>query len=700
MTTMTAGLPADIQAAVAEVRSAIQKHFPADMTDDPDHAVDVLAQGESLLSHLETWLLDEEQKQLLTLHPWNVFLLYAAAYLCDIGLVGEDGVGEKPRPANGRQNNNPERLAQLHQISHDIILHHAKHLGLGDAALATVVADICRRAGDVADQDGTPPGGHAHIIDRTPVNTPLLAAAIRLAHALDLKARPTAYRVCQYLPETDSRSYTDYCRGFKVIGIGSHPFLAGSIQVKLRCKDEELHRALKHHERAVQQLLDTSNRQVHPRFRFSDVIYEIEPEGYTPTDLRFSVDSSAALQLFTGNRLYADNRVFLRELVQNAVDACNLKQLFDQTYVPEIAIRFNPDISIITIRDNGIGMDRQWIEKYFLKIGISLYQSQEIRGEHTTSQIGLNFISQFGIGFLSSFLVAEKIIIKTRRSSEPGLIITITNLRDYFDVRPLDENFSGGTEVKLFLRPRKTNYSRSLDYLGYLKTNIRFLQIPIVLRDERSRTHVIGDEQLSYADPAATATDFIAPLEFSNSEGYLLLKAKFQGDHIFALESAQGGISVFQDGIFVRQVASLLPEGARGNVVGRINLLGSEKCALSMDRNRIFWTEEQLKQIKSNIDHGLVTVANRLVGVAQRQKVSDNRLRSITNHLATFFDFNRVDDALHARLCEPIRRIVEKRFRDFVRVHFAHALRRAGVQDGGGYTTRWQQDILRSFVRQ
>jgi hypothetical protein len=697
---MMSELSEDQQAALAEVRAAIHRHYPVEATPDHVRRIDLVAQGERMLGHLETWLLDEEQKQMLQLHPWDVFLLHAAAYLCDIGLVGEDGDGATPKTALRQRYSDPGRLAQVNQISHAVILHHGTHLGLGDTAISNTVAEISRQAGVLTGEDAMPPEAEMPVMDHAPVNIPLLAGAIRLAHALDLKARSTAYQVCQYLPQPHAMTFETYDRSLDVIGVGPHPYLPGTIQVKLCCSDAELHRALKRHERAVQHLLDQSNRQIHPRFLFSEVIYEIEPQGYVPADLKFSVDSSAALHLFTGNRLYADNRVFLRELIQNAVDACNLRKLFDEPYVPQITIQFNSDISTVTIRDNGIGMDRQWIEKYFLKIGISLYQSREIRGVHTTSQIGLEFISQFGIGFLSSFLVAEKIRIKTRRAGASGLMITITDLRDYFDVRPLGDDTGAGTEVKLHLRPRKANYSRSMDYLGYLKSNIRFLRTPLTLHDERGQTHVIGGEALSYADPASADVDFIAPLAFSESEGYLLLKAKRHGDHLFALESAQGGISIFQDGIFVRQVASLLPEGARGNVVGRINLMGSEKCALSMDRNRIFWTEDQLGMMKSNIDHGLVTVANQLVAAVQSQKVSANTLRSITNHLATFFDVNRIDDDLHARLCPALRRIVEKRFRDFVRVHFAHALRTAGVQDGGGYTTRWQQAILRSFVRQ
>ena len=49
------------------------------------------------------------------------------------------------------------------------------------------------------------------------------------------------------------------------------------------------------------------------------------------------------------------------------------------------------------------------------------------------------------------------------------------------------------------------------------------------------------------------------------------------GRNIHALESADGGVSVFQDGIFVTQVTALLPEGARQYIVTRINLLGQDK---------------------------------------------------------------------------------------------------------------------------
>jgi hypothetical protein len=47
--------------------------------------------------------------------------------------------------------------------------------------------------------------------------------------------------------------------------------------------------------------------------------------------------------------------------------------------------------------------------------------------------------------------------------------------------------------------------------------------------------------------------------------------------------------------------------------------------------------------------------------------------------LAIFFDFGEVDDAVHERLCQPLQKVIDKRFRDFVRVHFGRTRSKAGV---------------------
>jgi len=625
--------------------------------------------GRRILDLLDGWLLDDEQREVLGLNPWNIYFLQAAAYLYE------------PR-AN----------------SADSILKQWPPQALNDEAGAGILARICYLAaggnGDVSEINGA----EKQVYAKAPVNIALLAAAIQLAVALDLEHPDTARTIAALQPPEERMSCDQFCEQYTVVSVGPHAYAPGTIQVKVHCTHPEVHRALKHHESRVQQLLHRANGQVSPRFLFSEVVFEIDPEGYTPLDMKFSVDSTAALQLFMGNRLYADKRVFLRELIQNAVDACNLKKLFAPEYTPEISVEFDDNIDEITFRDNGIGMDRQWIEKYFLKIGISFYQSGDIKAINR-NRIDFNFISQFGIGFLSAFLVSDKIVIKTRKNSNPGLQITITNLQDYFDVRFASEECGPGTEVTLFLKQSKINYCRSLEYIGYLKINIRYLNIPVRLLDHEGGTTILGQNKLAYDIDERSGCDFVANLDFPDSKGYLFLKAKRNSEHIHALEAASGGVSIFQDGIFVTQTDTLLPEGARQNVVGRINLTGKDKCELSMDRNRIFWTGKQLQNIKRTIRLGMVDLANQLLSAALALAPPVHTQRSLVNHLAIFFDFNEIDDEMYLRLGRPVREIVAKRFRDFVRVNFAHTLKNRQVPEADGYNEKWQQDILATFAR-
>jgi hypothetical protein len=691
MKRLTASLSDPFKSGLSRIRSRAEGFATKRQNEAEDGAAVSLAWADQSLDLLEEWLLDEEQKQILRLNPWDVFLLYASAYLYVLGPASQTD----PRK-DGRPEDTANSVSYDRQI-HGVILDNWERLGIPDASVATVIAGICRDAGqDPAAPDATSLEDLS-VIDGSVVNNGLLSAAVRLAYLLNPKAPTTCDRVRGLLSPIAAISTEQYKNAFSVVGIGAHPYLAGTIQMKIQCRDPEVHRALKHHERVVQQTLRRINRNTSPCFLFSEVLFEIEADGYTPVDLRFSVDTSAALKLLTGNRLYSDSRVFLRELIQNAVDACNLKRRFEKNYDPSISLHFNDDISVVTVRDNGIGMDRQWIEKYFLTIGISLYQSSEVRSAGQRSRIDFNFISQFGIGFLSSFLVADKIVIKTRKSDGPGLMITISNLRDYFDVRSIDGEFAPGTEVSLHLKPSRINYCRSMEFAGYLKTNIRFLDVPVQLHDHARQIITVGREQLSYENPKTAEVDFIAPLAFRHSEGYLLLRAMKNMGRIYSVETAKGGVAVFQDGIFVDQTDSLLPEGARQSVIGRINLKGADKCALSMDRNRIFWTDNQKLNIKKIIRMGLADAANRLFEAACSQEVDPQTRQSLINNLSIFFDFNEVDDPLFQRLCEPIRKVVEKRFRNFVRIHFAHNIRTNNLAEAEGYGQKWQQRIIASL---
>jgi hypothetical protein len=87
------------------------------------------------------------------------------------------------------------------------------------------------------------------------------------------------------------------------------------------------------------------------------------------------------------------------------------------------------------------------------------------------------------------------------------------------------------------------------------------------------------------------------------------------------------------------------------------------------------------------------------MSAVKAQDVSMNTLNSIVNHLAIFFDFSDVDDVMYNQLSEPIRRLVEKRFRDFVRINFAHTLKKNGIAEADGYSEAWQRQVLKYFAK-
>ncbi|MBT8331678.1 MAG: ATP-binding protein, partial [Deltaproteobacteria bacterium] len=445
--------------------------------------------GDQVIEILESWLMDDEQKQNLASNSWDIFFLYAAA-----SLLSHTNGYKANSAATGALPENDSETSLIHESTNTFW----PSFDIEDRQQSEILSLIGKgylAAGNMAEE--IPP--RVVYDSENAVNIQFLAACLRLAMGLNLAAPDTlAHLGCLLPPAAAANKDYSMDRHFTVVSTGAHPHVQGTILVQLNCRDAEVHRALKRYESYLQWLLYNLNRLIRPRFLFTSVRFEIKPQGYQPIDFKFGVDTSSALQLFAGNTLYKDRRVFLRELVQNAVDACNLRQMQEPEFTPAIGIEFSPDLDKITFRDNGIGMSKQWIEKYFLNIGLSFYQSDEIMRINRDANIQFSFISQFGIGFLSSFLVAQKVVIKTRQAGSDGFIINITHIDDYFDVRVVEEKIPVGTEVTVILKKNLLQYCRSLEYLGYLKTNLRFLPIALNFVDENGVHTVLGQETLNY----------------------------------------------------------------------------------------------------------------------------------------------------------------------------------------------------------
>jgi len=267
----------------------------------------------------------------------------------------------------------------------------------------------------------------------------MVAAALRLADILDFDRERTPPVLFYYLLPTnlapqDDKSILEWS---KHLIISNWHIEEDAIVFRGHCSSHIIHHAVVHFcsdiEKEIKLTRDTfSIRNTDYPFNLpKSVQTKIEQHGYTYVPYKFELDDNRVYQLLMGGAIYENPLVGVRELVQNAVDACKLKDALTRMYEPQttpnttnrITIRYEEPTeqypqSKLTITDTGTGMDKWILEKYFLKVGMSYYNSSDfnkIRLQLRTKNEELDFapISEFGIGFLSCFLLADRLQVET-----------------------------------------------------------------------------------------------------------------------------------------------------------------------------------------------------------------------------------------------------------------------------------------------
>lgn len=159
--------------------------------------------------------------------------------------------------------------------------------------------------------------------------------------------------------------------------------------------------------------------------------------------------------LYHGNPIYA-----VRELLQNSVDACNLRKKIEndkcnKEYVGHIRVEIDTQNNLFTIYDNGIGMDEDVITNYYLTIGAS-FRDSDFWKKSTLDNNELVRAGRFGVGFLATFLLGDRITVTTRH---------VNDTQGYkFSVTLDDESISAervkgidiGTKIEIFMSPKAT----------------------------------------------------------------------------------------------------------------------------------------------------------------------------------------------------------------------------------------------------
>ena len=206
-------------------------------------------------------------------------------------------------------------------------------------------------------------------------------------------------------------------------------------------------------------------------------------------DHKFQIDLRGIIDLLS-NHLYSGPQVFVRELLQNAVDAIQARTGVDAGHQGEISVelleRVGSNPASVVFEDNGIGLDEDEVHRFLATIGESSKRGS-IEAER-------DYIGQFGIGVLSSFVVSQEITMVTRAAGNSSKTIEWKGRPDgTYSVDVLDVDMPAGTRVYLRCKPGYEAYftnERVRELTGHYGG---LLPWPIHIKD-RNGSEQINDE--------------------------------------------------------------------------------------------------------------------------------------------------------------------------------------------------------------
>lgn len=201
--------------------------------------------------------------------------------------------------------------------------------------------------------------------------------------------------------------------------------------------------------------------------------------------------------------LYSDHEIFLRELISNAVDATQkLKALSSMGQVKEdlgdltIEVILDKENKLLTVRDNGIGMTAEEVDKYINQIAFSGAEEFVKKYKGKSEADAAQLIGHFGLGFYSSFMVSKKVEIlsKTYKKGPGSKAVKweCDGSPEYTLVET--EKSNRGTDIILHIADDSVEFLEENKILELLKKYCKFLPVPIRFGNEKKWEKVEGEK--------------------------------------------------------------------------------------------------------------------------------------------------------------------------------------------------------------
>jgi molecular chaperone HtpG len=217
--------------------------------------------------------------------------------------------------------------------------------------------------------------------------------------------------------------------------------------------------------------------------------------------LGFQTEVKQMLHLMI-HSLYSNKEIFLRELISNASDACdklrfealNQDGLLEGDSELKISIDFDEAANTVTITDNGIGMNREEVIANLGTIAKS-GTAQFLKDMSGDDKKDANLIGQFGVGFYSSFIVADKVEVTTRRagtSDDQGVCWTSEGEGE-FTIEGV-EKAARGTSIVMHIKSEENEFANGSRLRNLVKKYADHISVPVKMLKEVSPTDA-GEEK-------------------------------------------------------------------------------------------------------------------------------------------------------------------------------------------------------------
>lgn len=220
---------------------------------------------------------------------------------------------------------------------------------------------------------------------------------------------------------------------------------------------------------------------------------------------QFKAESKRLLDLMI-NSIYTHKEIFLREIISNASDAIDklaYLSLTEDTGLSrgnfEIRLSVDADHRTLTVSDNGIGMDKEELEKNLGTIARSgsLQFKEDLKNAEKPAE-AVDIIGQFGVGFYSAFMVADNVSVLTKKYGEDTAWLWQSSGADGYTITECEKD-SCGTDVILKLKAdtEDEDYGRYLQQYtleNLVKKYSDYIRYPIRMNMKRSRPVETEDE--------------------------------------------------------------------------------------------------------------------------------------------------------------------------------------------------------------